>query len=151
MNVHKPNTQAIPKVFLAGSIELGKAEEWQTIVERALQIYNVDVYNPRGVGINYEDMKQELNDPDFFKQVKWEQDHLDAADLIIMYFDKNTKSVISLLELGQYSASGKMAVCCPEGFYRKGNVDYVCKKNNIPMFDTLEDLIQHIESFILKF
>jgi hypothetical protein len=51
-----------------------------------------------------------------------------------MYFDPNTLSPISLLELGLHAKSGKLIVCCPEGFYRKGNVDIVCQ--NFGIFNT---------------
>jgi hypothetical protein len=50
------------------------------------------------------------------------------------------------MELGLHTNSNKMCVCCPEGFYRKGNVDIVCNKYNIPMVDDVDGLID----FILK-
>jgi hypothetical protein len=34
-----------------------------------------------------------------------------------------------------------MIVCCPEGFWRKGNVDIVCKYYEVRQVATLEDLI----------
>ena len=68
--------------------------------------------------------------------------------MIIMYFSPETKSPISLLELGLYANSGKILVCCPEGFWRKGNVDIVCEKFSIPNFDNLENLITFVTSNI---
>jgi hypothetical protein len=32
-------------------------------------------------------------------------------------------------------------VCCPEGFWRRGNVEMVCRRHRIPLFATLDDLI----------
>ena len=32
-----------------------------------------------------------------------------------------------------------MIVCCPEGFYRKGNVDIVCAKYNVPVFENFDE------------
>jgi hypothetical protein len=32
-------------------------------------------------------------------------------------------------------------VCCPEGFWRRGNVEMVCRRLRIPLFETLDDLI----------
>jgi hypothetical protein len=76
--------------------------------------------------------------------VNWELNGLDKADYILMYFSPETKSPISLLELGLYAASGKLIVCCPEGFWRKGNVDIVCEKYGIQTVDTLDELINVI-------
>ena len=55
-----------------------------------------------------------------------------------MYLAPETKSPISLLELGLHAAGGKMIVVCPEGFWRKGNVEIVCSRHNIPMYEDIE-------------
>ncbi len=64
-----------------------------------------------------------------------------------MYFDPNTKSPISLLELGLYAASDKLTVCCPEGFWRKGNVDIVCERYGVEQVDTIEEFAIQILEF----
>ena len=58
-----------------------------------------------------------------------------------MYFDPNTKSPVSLLELGLYAHTGKLRVCCPDGFWRKGNVDVICARFGIKTL-SVEDLIE---------
>jgi hypothetical protein len=67
-----------------------------------------------------------------------------------MYFDPNTKSPISLLELGLFAQSKKLIVCCPRGFWRKGNVDITCDRYGIPFFDdfkiSLVALVQLIKN-----
>ena len=65
-----------------------------------------------------------------------------------MYFSPETKSPISLLELGLYATSGKMIVCCPDGFWRKGNVEIVCEKYEIPLYETLDDLLNFIKTIV---
>jgi hypothetical protein len=45
-----------------------------------------------------------------------------------------------LLELGLFARSGKMVVCCPGGYWRRGNVQIVCKRFGILLVDTLEEL-----------
>jgi hypothetical protein len=65
-----------------------------------------------------------------------------------MYFHPETKAPISLLELGLHAASGKIIVVCPDGFWRKGNVEIVCTRYNIPMFNSLEDGMGALESKI---
>lgn len=77
-------------------------------------------------------------------------DALDAADIIFMYFSPNTKSPISLLELGLYANTKKMLVCCPDGFWRKGNVEVVCERFDIPLFNNLNHATEYLISMISK-
>lgn len=138
-----PEESIIPAVFLAGSIEMNTAVNWQLDVEELLSGYTVHVFNPRRDNWD-SSWKQNTSEPKFVEQVNWELDALDLADHIIMYFDPNTKSPISLLELGLYAMSGRLLVVCPEPFWRKGNVDIVCQRYNIPQFDTIQDAVKHI-------
>ncbi|KAF2259106.1 hypothetical protein CC78DRAFT_592910 [Lojkania enalia] len=62
-----------------------------------------------------------------FLVLAWEMTNLDKADLIILYLHPNTISPVTLMELGRYSQSGKIIVCCPEGYHRRGNVQYLCE------------------------
>lgn len=133
----------LTSVFLAGSIEMGAAKNWQ---DQAIEFYEEQglelvVYNPRRDDWD-SSWTQEFENPQFYQQVNWELTALDAASLIIMYFDPSTKSPISLLELGLFADSDKILVCCPEGFWRKGNVDIVCEKYGIPNYSNFEDLLQ---------
>ena len=57
-----------------------------------------------------------------------------------MYLDPKTKSPISLMELGLQAGSKKLLVVCPDGFWRKGNVEVVCSIYDIPLFNSLDDL-----------
>lgn len=59
-----------------------------------------------------------------------------------MYFSLQSQSPASLLELGLYSRSGKLMVVCPDGYWRKGNVDNVCEKYGVKMFENIEMLIE---------
>lgn len=126
-------------IFLAGSIEMGKAENWQDEFCEQFKHYNINVLNPRRPDWNAT-WEQSFANPDFKAQVMWELDGLDAADLILMYLQPETISPISLLELGKYSETDKMIVCCPNNYFRKGNVDILCYRENIPLCDTKEDL-----------
>jgi hypothetical protein len=130
-------------IFLAGSIEMGKAVNWQERVNEHFHILGWDVFNPRRDDWD-SSWEQKFENAQFYQQVNWELNALEHADLIVMYFDPNTKSPISLLELGLFARSGKLQVICPEGFWRKGNVDIVCNYYNIPLYDKLETfLIDH--------
>ena len=131
-------------VFLAGSIEGDKAQQWQDVVIENLRENKGIILNPRREAWDAS-WKQDIANPKFTEQVNWELEALERADMIVLYFDKSTKSPISLLELGLFAKSGKLIVCCPEGFWRKGNVDIVCKRYGIPQCKMLGELISEIK------
>lgn len=134
------------KIFLAGSIEMGKAEDWQAAIPELFKDRNdLTFFNPRRDDWD-SSWEQKESNPQFNYQVNWELDHLDKADIIFMYFSPETKSPISLLELGLYANLEKMIVCCPDSFYRKGNVDIVCSRFNIPVYNTMEAAIGRLRS-----
>ncbi len=124
-------------VFLAGSIEMGAAVDWQKDLGEFFEKLQFVVFNPRRDDWD-SSWEQNFESPQFYQQVDWELKSLDQAHHIVMYFDPCTKSPISLLELGLYANSGKLTVICPVGFWRKGNVDMVCNKYNIPLFESIE-------------
>lgn len=129
-----------PFLFLAGSIEMGNAEHWQVEVIEALADTNWTILNPRRASWDVCDTGCSDSEP-FREQVEWELDNLARADKILMYFAPGTKSPISLLELGLFADSKKLIVVCPEGFWRKGNVDIVCERYGVTQVDSLKEAI----------
>lgn len=127
-------------LFLAGSIEMGVAENWQARVERELADLPLDIYNPRRDDWD-SSWEQKIENIQFRTQVLWELRALEKASQILLYFDPTTKSPISLLEMGLFANSGKLMVICPDGFWRKGNVDIVCHRYGIAMVNSLDDAI----------
>jgi hypothetical protein len=130
-------------VFLAGSIELGLAENWQLVIGEWFLSIGWNVFNPRRSDWD-SSWIQSYENPQFNQQVSWELNALDKSDVILMYLDPNTKSPISLLELGLHATSKKLYVVCPDGFYRKGNVEMVCSVYDIPLFNTLEEFKKYL-------
>lgn len=135
-------------VFLAGSIEMGKATDWQTKIENELKDKLegetvITLFKPRRDDWD-SSWEQKIENDKFREQVEWEINALTKADKIVVYIDPETTSPITLLEIGLHAESNKMCVCCPEGFYRKGNVDIVCNFYNIPMVDDINGLIKFI-------
>ena len=130
-------------LFLAGSIEMGSAKDWQSEVVELLKDENITILNPRRSGWD-SSWEQKINNPKFKKQVEWELSAQEKADRILMYFNPETKAPISLLELGLFAKSNKLIVCCPEGFYRKGNVDIVCEKYSIPRIEKLSEIMNFL-------
>jgi len=129
-------------VFLAGSIEMGVAENWQVRMEKALEGIDCKIYNPRRDDWD-SSWEQKASNPQFNEQVSWELSALEQATVIALYFDPTTKSPISLLEFGLFH--DKMVVLCPEGFWRKGNVDIVCQRYNVPMVADFDALISEVK------
>ena len=132
-----------PSVFLAGSIDMGTAEDWQQQVCNYFANDNINIYNPRRADWD-SSWEQKMENGQFNEQVNWELNAMEKADLIIMNFLPASKSPITLLELGLHAASKKIVVCCPDEFYRSGNVHIVCANNNIPLFKNLQELLNNL-------
>lgn len=135
-------------VFLAGSIDQGAAEKWaDKLVSYWTDLPDLIVFNPRRD--EWDDTwEQKIENPQFNEQVTWELQGMENADLIAMYIAPDSKSPISLLELGLFANTGKLIVCCPDGFYRKGNVDIVCSRYKISQVNTLEELAEEVKKRI---
>lgn len=132
-----------PSIFLAGSIEMDKAINWQKTCEEELSEKYI-LFNPRRDAWDT-GWKQEIQNPQFREQVEWELNALEKADIIILYFAKDTLSPISLLEFGLFAKSGKLKVVVDPEFWRKGNIDIVCAKYSVEQFETLELLIKQLK------
>ncbi len=125
-------------VFLAGSIEMGAAVDWQSSLIVALSDLDCLVLNPRRPDWD-SSWTQSKEHAEFRGQVEWELDGLDRVDVIALYFDPATKSPISLLELGMHlDGSAELIVYCPPGFWRKGNVDIVCERYGVHVWEDAE-------------
>jgi hypothetical protein len=123
-------------IFLAGSIEMGEADDWQARIVKYFDDEVITFLNPRR---DDWDKSWHQDSENFIKQVNWELDALERANKILMYFDPFTKSPISLLELGLFARSGKISVICPKGFWRRGNVEIVCKRFGVPLYNSFDD------------
>lgn len=144
----------VPIVFLAGSIEMGTAEKWQDRIASILQDEKVILLNPRRDDWD-SSWKQTVDDPQFTEQVRWEQAGLIDSDTVFFYFDPSTKSPITLLEFGQVleragagDVNCKMVVCCPQGFWRRGNLEVLCIDNGLKLYNDLESAVECLRSYI---
>jgi hypothetical protein len=134
-------------IFLAGSIDMGKAENWQELLERELAVYDdsVIICNPRRDDWD-STWVQSIDNPKFNEQVTWELENIECADLVVFYFDPNGQAPITLMELGLLAGSGRDAiVCCPDGYWRKGNVEMICDRYGIPLCANIDDFIALIK------
>lgn len=149
MKIYKP-PRSLPSLFparslfLGGSIEMGGADDWQEQVTNQLSSTDLTIFNPRRD--NWDSTwVQEITNPEFKAQVSWELEALERCGLILIHFVPGTKSPISLLELGLFGHASGVHVCCPKGFWRKGNVDIVCERYSIPIYEKLESAVEVIK------
>jgi hypothetical protein len=126
-------------VFLAGSIELGQAEDWQSTIEHALSDLPIAILNPRRDAWDAS-WEQTFENPMFRGQVEWELEGLERATLIAMYFAPTSKAPITLLEFGLHARSRRAIVCCPKGYWRRGNVQVVCARYGVRVVEDLDQL-----------
>lgn len=125
-------------IFLAGTIDMGNSRDWQ--MEIFDMFSGMDgryiLYNPR------QENWDASRPGEMEYQVRWELDHLEQADIIIMYILGTSRSPISLLEMGLHARSGKMHVICEKDFYRYDNVRITCGYYDIPLYDDLDSFIE---------
>jgi len=134
-------------IFLAGSIENGKAEPWQEALVQELEKTvkrPIGIFNPRREDW---DPTWKEGSKELINQIEWEVERLEQSDLIVMYLQPGTISPISLWELGcfckdVYAMRKRMIVLCPSGFHRKTNVDVYCQYFDITMAKDMKDLIK---------
>lgn len=136
-------------VFTAGSIEMGAAVQWQKQLATLLSPLPITVCNPRR-GHWDPTVTQEAKDESFRQQVEWELGALEQADVICFFFDVNTKSPVTLLELGLWAASEKVIVCCDKRYWRAGNVHIVCGRYNVPCVQSFAELAPAVEAMLKK-
>lgn len=130
--------RSFTKIFLAGTIDMGNSRDWQ------LEIYdNFSRMNGRYILFNPRQDHWDASRPgEMDYQVRWELDHLEEADMIIMYILGSSKSPISLLEMGLHARGGKMIVICEEDFYRYDNVHITCDYYDVPFYSDLDSFLE---------
>lgn len=140
-------------IFLGGSIEMGKAEPWGDYLTSKLSEHNFDIriLNPRRDDFD-SSQEQSIDNPYFKEQVNWELDGLDRSDLIVMYLQPDTLSPISMMEIGIYintlDWNKQMIICCPGGFWRKGNVEILVDR--YPYHCTLLNSFEDLEKVVIE-
>ena len=132
-------------IFLAGTIDNGSSIDWQAQVEKELDYLDVLILNPRREEWD-STWEQTIENEQFREQVEWELDGLDQADEIFIYFAANSKSPITLLELGLHASKKNLTIVCEKEFWRRGNIEVVANRYNLPLFQTLEEGLATLKS-----
>ena len=127
-------------LFLAGTIDNGDSVNWQKALIDELNehdtVHPIAIYNPRR-----EEWPSSSDHAEIEKQIEWELYHLERADLIVMNILLDSKSPISLMEIGLFARQHKMIVFCNPNFYRYDNVKVVCRNYDVPLYDTNDILV----------
>lgn len=130
-------------VFLGGTIDNGDSTDWQSELIEMLKntdpdgyiSYNqditLDIFNPRR-----DDWDPDASYDDKVDQINWELEHLEESDMIIINILSDSKSPISLMEIGLFKDHKNIVVFCDTDFYRYENVETVCDRYNIPLYNT---------------
>ena len=132
--------RSFTKIFLAGTIDMGNSRDWQ------MELYDrFSKMDGRYILFNPRQEHWDTSRPgEMDYQVRWELDHLEEADMIIMYILGTSKSPISLLEMGLHARSDRMYVICEKDFYRYDNVRITCEYYGVPLYNDLENFLESI-------
>jgi len=129
--------------FLAGTIDNGESLDWQKEISDYSNEIGVNVFNPRR-----NNWDKDAGSKEIVRQIDWELEHMEKADYIIMNILVNSKSPISLLELGLHARDGKLIVFCPKSFYRYDNVRVTCETYGVKLY-SIEDYKNNIDEIKL--
>ena len=131
-------------IFLAGTTSKVGTADWRETLTTFLSSVSVTIYNPYRP--DWDNTWREDRDfGPFRQQVEWELTKQEEADVVIVYFHPATQAPISLLELGiSLRAPGKVVVVCPEGYWKRGNVQIVCERYGIEMVEDVGGLKEAI-------
>ncbi len=129
-------------IFLAGTIGIdGGSPDWQKDITEKWDKFDVTFLNPRRP-----DWDENFGSDEVIKQVKWELDAMDKADVIIVNILDDSKSPITIAETYRHAGSRKLFVACSDKFYRYDNIKAVCEHYESALFDSWEELCEFMES-----
>ncbi|POR39251.1 Uncharacterized protein TPAR_00554 [Tolypocladium paradoxum] len=132
--------RGIKSVFLAGTTSRVDTTDWRETLTSLLSETPITIYNPYLPDWD-STWRENIDFAPYRQQVEWELDKQDRADMVVLYFHPATQAPISLLEFGLCArAAGKAIVYCPEGYWKRGNVQIVCQKFGIEMVESIAGL-----------
>lgn len=127
-------------IFLAGTTSNVDATDWRETLSSALSTLPVTIYNPYRPDWD-STWREEADFAPFREQVNWELTKQEEAGVVVVYFHPATQAPVSLLELGiSLRVPQKVVVCCPEGYWKRGNVQIVCERYRVKMVEDIEGL-----------
>lgn len=117
---------------------------WRATLTSALAHLPVTILDP--VNKNWDgSWKESASFQPFKTQVEWELEGLERADIVVVYFGKQEKAPITMMELGlSIGRQKRVIVGCEDGFYKKGNIDIVCQRANVDVLSGVEEVIKTV-------
>lgn len=120
-------------IFLAGAIDMGAAVDWQKVAIESLSPFRAAICNPRRAVPFTPDMLDE--------QIAWELDAMAQVDTVLMWFPKDSKAPVAMLETGFLLPTGKLVLGAEDGFYRRRNLELTAQRFGVACHATLEDTL----------
>lgn len=127
-------------VFLAGTIDMGDSLDWQALMIEKIGDKAEIIYNPRREEWDAS-WEQSITAVPFNSQAHWELGMIERSDIVLVHFLPGSKSPVTMAEFGLVCGlkPGSTIVCCPDGFWRKGNIEIMCERYGIALFADLEE------------
>lgn len=141
--IYAPSVEAprgVKSIFLAGTTNKVDPTDWRENLSASLSDVPVTIYNPYRTDWD-SSWREDISFAPYRGQVEWELDMQIKADIVIIYFHPATQAPVSLLELGVCMRFPEKAiVVCPEGYWKRGNVQIVCEKFGVELLDNVNQL-----------
>lgn len=141
-----------PKIFLAGTIDMGHSPNWQLRMVKLLAKHKVTIFNPRRKEWNssWKQSGKKIH-PQLKEQILWELDYMDKADVVAVWLSPKSKSVISLMEIGLHARLGKLVIGCPHRYWRAANVHMTAQKYGAQIASSWNEFTKAIRYRIEEF
>ncbi|KAL2213290.1 hypothetical protein CC79DRAFT_1327154 [Sarocladium strictum] len=131
-------SRGLKSVFLAGSTSSG--QNWRYELTSSLSTFPITFFNPDRPDWD-SSWREDINFEPWNEQVSWELEKQSTADVVVVFFHPDTKAPISLLEFGLSSREpAKVIAVCPEGYWKRANVQLVSQKLGIEFLDNFDQL-----------
>ena len=156
MNTHTyfPQTEKSPeigsyKIFLGGTIDQGESRDWQKEITEMIDAETkkfrgttgtISLFNPRRPDWDPSWGNSKKIHPELSNQINWELTRIEKSDLVLLWFEPNSESRITLLELGlTLGAKQKCIIGCPNSYTRFANVWITCGRKEQEVHKTWEE------------
>lgn len=136
-------------VFLGGRFSSDQTNDFREVIEQKLSDSDGVILTAS----NQQDWVGSISEPciegdnQFTRHVVWGFLAQEEADMVVLYFDSESNSPTTMLELGlavQYP--DKIIVFCSDDFEQKATVDIVCKYNRIKQVHSIDAVVDEIKS-----
>ncbi|KID93193.1 hypothetical protein MGU_00782 [Metarhizium guizhouense ARSEF 977] len=140
-----PDHMVKPLIFLAGTTTPTADGDWRQKLVNRLSQDPVTFLDPTNK--NWDSTwTEDFSDTRWTRQIRWELDLQEQADIVVVFFHESTLAPVSLLELGMHARSGKAIACAMPGYAKRGNVQAACGMYDGEFVTSEEELAQAVKS-----